>query len=74
MGKNINLRIGFESLKKSILDLSISEKKELLELIEHDLSAQELELKEPSEEYLLSESALKKDWEKKEEDEAWKDL
>jgi len=70
MEKSINLKIGFGTLKKSILELSFSEKRELLELIENDLL--DSKLKEPGEEYLLSE--IKKDWETKEENEAWKHL
>ncbi|MCH7396652.1 hypothetical protein MM236_01580 [Belliella sp. DSM 107340] len=72
MEKDVILRVNFDSLKKSIIALSSSEKKELLMLLEENLF--ESELNEPMGEYLLSESSLKKDWDKKEEDEAWKDL
>jgi hypothetical protein len=72
MGKEIILKINFDALKKSIMALNSCEKKELFELLEGELFGSEL--KEPMEEYILSESALKKDWDKKEEDEAWKHL
>lgn len=72
MEKEITLKINFDSLKKSVLGLNSGEKKELLELLKEDLFGSEL--KEPMEGYMLSESALKKDWDKKEEDEAWKHL
>ena len=72
MEKEIILNINFDVLKKSIFTLNTGEKKELLELLEGDLFGSEL--KEPMEEYILSESALKKDWDKQEEDDAWKHL
>jgi hypothetical protein len=72
MGKEIILKINFDALKKSKLALNSGEKKELLELLEGDLFGSEF--REPMEEYIVSESALKKDWDEKEEDEAWKHL
>ena len=72
MEKEIILKINFDALKKSIMALNSGEKKELLELLEGDFLGSEL--KEPMGEYILSESALKKDWDKKEEGEAWKHL
>lgn len=72
MEKEIILKINFDTLKKSIMALNSTEKKELLELLAGDLFGSEL--REPMEEHILSESALKKDWDKKEEDDAWKHL
>jgi hypothetical protein len=72
MNKSINIKVGFDSLKVSILELSTSEKNELLELLKDDLS--KVELEEPMANYILSESALKKEWDNKEEDEAWNHL
>jgi hypothetical protein len=72
MGKEIILKINFDALKKSKLALNSGEKKELFELLAGDLFGSEL--REPMEEYIVSESALKKDWDEKEEDEAWKHL
>ena len=58
MEKEIIPNINFDALKKSILALNTGEKKALLELLEGYLFGSEL--REPMEEYLLSESALKK--------------
>jgi hypothetical protein len=72
MEKEIILKINFDTLKKSIMALNSGEKKELLELLEGDLFGSEL--REPMEDYVLSVSALKKDWDKEDEDEEWKNL
>ncbi|HSJ68115.1 MAG TPA: hypothetical protein VK921_10590 [Anditalea sp.] len=72
MNKSINIKVGFETFKSSILELSFSEKRELLELLKDDLS--KVEVEEPMTNYILSESSLEKEWNKKEENEAWDHL
>jgi len=72
MDKSINIKVSFETFKTSILELSFSEKRELLELLKDDLS--NVEVEEPMTNYILSESSLEKEWNKKVENEAWDHL
>lgn len=58
MDKSINIKVGFDSLKMSIIELSFSEKNQLMALLKEDLS--KVELEGPRANHLLSENALKK--------------
>jgi hypothetical protein len=70
--KTLALSISLEDLLKSLSKLSHFEKKAIHTFLESELSKEEVN--ESIETYLLSEKTLAKDWLKKQEDEAWKDL
>lgn len=70
--KTLALNISLEDLLKSLSKLPRHEKKAIHSFLESELSKEEVN--EPVETYLLSEKTLAKDWLKKQENEAWKDL
>ena len=70
--KILALNISLGDLLKSLSKLSRFEKKDIYAFLESELSKEVVN--ESVETYLLTEKTLAKDWLKKQEDEAWKDL
>lgn len=70
--KTLALTISMDELFESLKKLSRKDKKAIHSFLESELSKDELS--EPDIIYLISEKSLEKDWQKEEENQAWKDL